>query len=49
MDELNLNKILNREEQEKAIKNVLKDFESNKNNLKGYLFLDVFTENDGFK
>jgi len=33
MDELNLNKILNREEQEKAIKNVLKDFESNKNNL----------------
>jgi len=33
MDELNLNKILNREEQEKEIKKILKDFESNKNDL----------------
>ena len=33
MDELNLNKILNREQQEKDIKNILKEFESNKNNL----------------
>jgi len=33
MDELNLNKILNREEQEKEIKKILKDFECNKNDL----------------
>ena len=33
MEELNLNKILNREEQEKEIKNILKEFEANKNNL----------------
>jgi SpoVK/Ycf46/Vps4 family AAA+-type ATPase len=33
MEQLNLNRILNREEQEKEIKNILKDFESNKNNL----------------
>jgi len=33
MEELNLNKILNREQQEKEIKNILKEFESNKNNL----------------
>jgi hypothetical protein len=33
MDELNINKILNREEQEREIKNILKDFELNKNNL----------------
>jgi DNA polymerase III delta prime subunit len=33
MEELNINKILNREEQEKDIKNILKDFEANKNNL----------------
>jgi len=33
MDQLNLNKILNREEQEREIKNILKDFEANKNNL----------------
>ena len=33
MDELNLNKILNREEQEKEIKNILKEFEENKYNL----------------
>jgi len=33
MEELNLNKILNREQQEKDIKNILKEFENNKNNL----------------
>jgi DNA polymerase III delta prime subunit len=33
MEKLNLNKILNREEQEKEIKNILKEFEMNKNNL----------------
>jgi hypothetical protein len=33
MEQLNLNRILNREEQEKEIKNILKDFETNKNNL----------------
>ena len=33
MEELNLNQILNREQQEKDIKNILKEFESNKNNL----------------
>ena len=33
MDKLNLNKILNREEQEKEIKKILKDFECNKNDL----------------
>jgi len=33
MEQLNLNRILNREEQEKEIKNILKDFEANKNNL----------------
>ncbi len=33
MDELNLNKILNREQQENEIKNVLREFELNKNNL----------------
>jgi DNA polymerase III delta prime subunit len=33
MEELNINKILNREQQEKDIKNILKEFETNKNNL----------------
>ena len=33
MEELNLNKILNGEQQEKDIKNILKEFETNKNNL----------------
>ena len=33
MEQLNLNEILNREDQEKEIKNILKDFEANKNNL----------------
>lgn len=33
MEELNINKILNREQQEIDIKNILKDFETNKNNL----------------
>jgi len=33
MDQLNINKILNREEKEREIKNILKDFEFNKNNL----------------
>jgi DNA polymerase III delta prime subunit len=33
MDELNLNKILNREQQENNIKNILNEFENNKNNL----------------
>jgi DNA polymerase III delta prime subunit len=33
MNELNLNKLLNREEQEKEIKKILKDFETNKNDL----------------
>ena len=33
MEKLNINKILNREEQEIEIKNILNDFENNKNNL----------------
>ena len=33
MEELNINKILNREEEEKAIKNVLKEFDANKDNF----------------
>jgi len=33
MEQLNLNKILNREDQEKEIKNILKEFEANKNNI----------------
>jgi len=33
MEKLNINKILNREEQENTIKSILRDFESNKNNL----------------
>jgi SpoVK/Ycf46/Vps4 family AAA+-type ATPase len=33
MEQLNINRLLNREEQEKEIKNILKDFEVNKNNL----------------
>jgi len=33
MDQLNINKILNREEKEREIKNILMDFELNKNNL----------------
>ena len=33
MEELNINKILNREQQEKDIRNILKEFEDNKNNL----------------
>ena len=33
MEELNINEILNREKQEKDIKNILKEFEANKNNL----------------
>ena len=33
MEELNINKILNREQQERDIKNILKEFELNKNNL----------------
>ena len=33
MEQLNINRLLNREEQEKEIKNILKDFEANKNNL----------------
>jgi DNA polymerase III delta prime subunit len=33
MEQLNLNRILNREEQEKEIKNILKEFEANKTNL----------------
>jgi DNA polymerase III delta prime subunit len=33
MEKLNLNEILNREDQEKEIKNILKDFDTNKNNL----------------
>jgi DNA polymerase III delta prime subunit len=33
MNKLDINKILNREEQEKKIKSILKDFEDNKNNL----------------
>ena len=33
MEELNLNKILGREQQENEIKNILKEFENNKNNL----------------
>jgi DNA polymerase III delta prime subunit len=33
MEQLNINKILNREEQENSIKSILKEFEANKNNL----------------
>ena len=33
MEQLNVNKILNREEQENTIKSILRDFEANKNNL----------------
>jgi hypothetical protein len=33
MDKLNINKILNRDEREKEIKNILNEFEINKNNL----------------
>ena len=33
MEQLNINKLLNREEEEKEIKNILKEFESNKTNL----------------
>jgi DNA polymerase III delta prime subunit len=33
MEQLNINKILNREEQENSIKSILRDFEANKNNL----------------
>lgn len=33
MEQLNINKILNREEQENSIKTILKEFELNKNNL----------------
>jgi DNA polymerase III delta prime subunit len=33
MEDLNINKILNREEQENTIKSILLDFEANKNNL----------------
>ena len=33
MEQLNINKILNREEQENSIKLILRDFEENKNNL----------------
>jgi DNA polymerase III delta prime subunit len=33
MNKLDINKILNREEQERKIKSILKDFEDNKNNL----------------
>jgi len=52
MEQLNLNKILNREEQEKEIKNILKDFETNKNNLlfkKGiYIYGDPGTGKTSF-
>ena len=33
MNKLNINRILNREEKEKEIKNILKEFEANKNNI----------------
>jgi Cdc6-like AAA superfamily ATPase len=33
MEQLNINKLLNREEQENSIKSILRDFEANKNNL----------------
>ena len=33
MEKLNINRILNREEQENEIKNILNNFEDNKNNL----------------
>ena len=33
MEKLNINKILNREENENSIKSILKDFEANANNL----------------
>jgi hypothetical protein len=52
MEELNINKILNREEQEKDIKNILKEFETNKNNLlfkKGiYVYGDPGTGKSSF-
>lgn len=52
MEQLNINRILNREEQEKEIKNILKDFEANKNNLlfkKGiYVFGDPGTGKTSF-
>lgn len=47
MDNININKLLNRENEETQIKNILKDFEQNKNNLlfkKGiYLYGDPGT------
>ena len=47
MDNININKLLNRENEENQIKNILKDFEQNKNNLlfkKGiYLYGDPGT------
>ena len=52
MEELNLNKILNREQQEKDIKNILKEFEANKTNLlfkKGiYIYGDPGTGKTSF-
>jgi DNA polymerase III delta prime subunit len=52
MEELNINKILDREEQEKEIKNILKEFELNKNNLlfkKGiYIYGDPGTGKTSF-
>ena len=52
MDQLNINKILNRYEQEKEIKKILSEFESNKNNLlfkKGiYIYGDPGTGKTSF-
>jgi DNA polymerase III delta prime subunit len=52
MDKLNINKILNRYEQEKEIKKILNDFECNKNNLlfkKGiYIYGDPGTGKTSF-
>jgi hypothetical protein len=52
MDKLNINNILNRYEQEKEIKKILNDFESNKNNLlfkKGiYIYGDPGTGKTSF-
>jgi len=52
MDKLNINKILNRYEQEKEIKKILNDFESNRNNLlfkKGiYIYGDPGTGKTSF-
>jgi DNA polymerase III delta prime subunit len=52
MEELNINEILNREEKEKEIKNILKEFEMNKNNLlfkKGiYIYGDPGTGKTSF-